>query len=82
MEVMGRDRYLHGKGIFPILFSFFSLSLFLSFFFSSFSFLLSFCLLLFFISYCLFIFFFSSFFFFLDIVTFLEKKKITFEDFA
>ena len=50
MEVMGRDRYLHGKGIFPILFSFFSLSLFLSFFFSSFSFLLSFCLLLFLIS--------------------------------
>ena len=77
MEVNGRDRYLHGKGIFPILFSFFSLSLFLSFFFSSFSFLLSFCLLLFFISYCLFIFFFSSFFF-LDIETFLEKKKITF----
>ena len=81
MEVMGRDRYLHGKDTFPILFSFFSLSLFLSFFFSSFSFLLSFCLLLFFISYCLFIFFFSSFFF-LDITTFLEKKKITFEDFA
>ena len=26
MEVMGRDRYLHGKDIFPILFSFFSLS--------------------------------------------------------
>ena len=81
MEVMVRDRYLHGKGIFPIFFSFFSLSLFLSFFFSSFSFLLSFCLLLFFISYCLFIFFFSSFFL-LDILTFLEKKKITFEDFA
>ena len=81
MEVMGRDRYLHGKGMFSILFSFFSLSLFLSFFFSSFSFLLSFCLLLFFISDCLFIFFFSSFFF-LDIITFLEKKKITFEDFA
>ena len=80
MEVNGRDRYLHGKDSFPILFSFFSLSLFLSFFFSSFSFLLSFCLLLFFISYCLFIFFFS--FFFLDIVTFLEKKKITFKDFA
>ena len=36
MEVMGRDRYLHGKDIFPILFSFFSLSysslLFFSFF--------------------------------------------------
>ena len=80
MEVMGRDRYLHGKDTFPILFSFFSLSLFLSFFFSSFSFLLSFCLL-FFISYYLFIFFFSSFLF-LDIVTFLEKKKIIFEDFA
>ena len=31
-------------------------------------------------SYCLFIFFSSLFF--LDIVTFLEKKKITFEDFA
>ena len=51
MEVNGRDRYLHGKDIFPIWFSF-SLSLFLSFFFSSFSFLFSFCLLLFFISYC------------------------------
>ena len=81
MEVMGRDRYLHGKDIFPIFFSCFSLSLFLSFFFSSFFFLLSFCLLLFFISYFLFFCFFSSFFF-LDIVTFLEKKKITFEDFA
>ena len=80
MEVSGRDRYLHGKGIFPIFFPSFHF-LYFSFFFSSFSFLLSFCLLLFFISYCLFIFFFSSFFF-LDIVTFLEKKKIAFEDFA
>ena len=77
MEVMIRDRYLHGNGIFPIFFSSISLSLFLSFFFSSFSFLLSFCLLLFFISY------FSSLFlllFFLYIVNFLEKKKITIED--
>ena len=81
MEVNGRDRYLHGKDIFPILVSFFSLSLFLSFFFSSFSFLLSFCLLLFFISYFLFFCFVSSFFS-LDIVFFLEKKKITFEDFS
>ena len=77
MEVMGRDRYLHGKDTFPILFSFFSLSLFLSFFFSSFSFLLSFCLLLCFISYFLFL-----LLFFLNIVTFFEKKKIIFEDFA
>ena len=80
MEVNGRDRYLHGKGIFPycfLLFTFFiSLFLFLLPFYPSF-----FCLLLFFISYCLFIFFFS-YFFFLDIVTFLEKKKKTFEDFA
>ena len=36
MEVMGRDRYLHGKDNFPILFSFFSLS------YSSLSFLLIF----------------------------------------
>ena len=79
MEVIGRDRYLHSKDIFPILFSYFSLSLFLSFFFSSFSFLLSFCLLLFFISdfYSLFL-----LLFFLYSVTFLEKKKITIEDFA
>ena len=83
MEDMGRDRYLHGKNNFPILFSFFSLSYF-SFFFSSFSLLLSFCLLLFFISdfSSLFLLLFFSSFFFLDIVTFLEKKKITFEDFA
>ena len=45
---------------------------------SPFSFLLSFCLILYFY----FIFFFFSSFFFLDIVTFFEKKKITFEDFA
>ena len=81
MEVMGRYRYLHGKNNFPILFSFFSLS------YSSLSFSPPF------ISFFLFVFFFSSFqifllffffssFFFLDIVTFLEKKKITFEDFA
>ena len=48
MEVMGRDRYLHGKDSFPILFSFFSLPYsslyfsphFLSFFFLSSSLLL------------------------------------------
>ena len=73
----GRDRYLHSNNIFPILFSFFSLSYSsLSFsppFFSSY-FLSS--------SFLHFRFFFFSSFFFLDIVTFLEKKKITFEDFA
>ena len=76
MKVMGRDRYLHGKDSFPILFSFFSLSLFLSFFFSSFSFLLSFCLLLFFISDL------SSLFLLLVYCKVLEKNKITFEDFT
>ena len=54
---------------------------------------LLFLFLLLFLSFFLFVFFFSSFqififflffssFFFLDIVSFLEKKKITFEDFA
>ena len=49
MEVMGRDRYLHGKNNFPILFSFFSLS------YSSLSFSPPF------LSFFLFVFFFSSF---------------------
>ena len=47
MEVMGRDRYLHGKDSFPFLFSFLSLS------YSSLSFsppFLSFFLFVFFIS--------------------------------
>ena len=52
----------------------FLIPLFLSFF--SFSFLLSFCLLLFFISD------FSSLFLLLVYCNFLEKKKITFEDFT
>ena len=68
MEVMGRDRYLHGKDIFPILFSFFSLSYF-SLSFSPH-----------FLSFFLFVFFFSSFqifllfFFFLYIITFREEQ--------
>ena len=49
MEVMGGDRYLHGKDIFPILFSFFSRS------YSSLSFSPPF------LSFLLFVFFFSSF---------------------
>ena len=81
MEVMGGDRYLHGTDIFPILFSFFSLSYSSLSFSPHFLFLLSFHLLLFLISYFILFFFFSSFFF-LYILTFLEKKKITFEDFA
>ena len=49
MEVMGRDRYLHGKNNFPRLFSFFSLSYY------SLSFSPPF------LSFFLFVFFFSSF---------------------
>ena len=69
------------KVFFPYYFPSFHFLYFSLSFSPHFSFLLYFCLLLFFISDCLFIFFFSSFFF-LDIVTFLEKKKITIEDFA
>ena len=75
MEVMGRYRYLHGKDIFPILFSFFSLSYSSLLFFSSFFFLLSFCLLRFFISD------FSSLFlllFFLYIVTISREEEDSF----
>ena len=73
MEVMGRDRYLHGKDSFPMLFSFFSLS------YSSLSFsppFLSFFLFVFFFSsfsYFLLFFLFSSFFF-LYIITFREEE--------
>ena len=72
MEVMGGDRYLHGKDSFPILFSFFSLS------YSSLSFSPHF------LSFFLFVFFFSSFhifllfFFFLYIVTFFREEKDNF----
>ena len=77
---MGRDRYLHGKDIFPycspsfhfLYFSLFFLLIFFPSFFLSSSFLhfiLSFHFLL-------------LFFLLLDIVTLLEKKKITFEDFV
>ena len=75
MEVMGRDRYLHGKDSFPILFSFFSLS------YSSLSFSPHF------LYFFLFVFFFSSFqifllFFFFLYIVLLEKEKTTFEDFT
>ena len=78
---MVRDRYLHSKIVIPYCspsfhFLYFSLSFsphFLSFFLFVF----------FFSSFQIFLlFFFFSSFFFLDIVTSLEKKKITFEDFA
>ena len=72
MEVMGRDRYLHGKDSFPILFSLFSLS------YSSLSFsppFLSFFLFFFFSSFSYFLlFFFFSSFFFLNIITFREEE--------
>ena len=72
MEVMGRDRYLHGKYIFPILFSFFSLSYFSLSFSPHF---LSFFLFIFFSSFHIFLLFFSfSSFFILYIVTFREEE--------
>ena len=61
MEVIGRDRYLHGKDIFPILFSFFSLFIplfiFLMIFFPSFFLSSSFLYFRFFLSFSSFLLF-------------------------